>query len=94
MQAYPGQFINTGAFAEMMLVHESGCVPIRRDMPLDRACLIACGLSGHGLQQAPAIGRALSELIVHGSYQTLDLSRFGYQRILDNRPLAETGPIA
>jgi S-(hydroxymethyl)glutathione dehydrogenase / alcohol dehydrogenase len=40
-----GQFMNTGAFAEMMLVHESGCVPIRRDMPLDRACLIACGLS-------------------------------------------------
>jgi glycine/D-amino acid oxidase-like deaminating enzyme len=56
--------------------------------------LIACGLSGHGLQQAPAIGRALSELIVHGGYQTLDLSRFGYQRILDNEPLAETGPIA
>ena len=40
-----GQFMNTGSFAEMMLVHESGCVPIRRDMPLDRACLIACGLS-------------------------------------------------
>jgi S-(hydroxymethyl)glutathione dehydrogenase/alcohol dehydrogenase len=39
------QFMNTGSFAEMMLVHESGCVPIRRDMPLDRACLIACGLS-------------------------------------------------
>ncbi len=38
-------FMNTGSFAEMMLVHESGCVPIRRDMPMDRACLIACGLS-------------------------------------------------
>ena len=40
-----GQFMNTGSFAEMMLVHESGCVPIRRDMPFDRACLIACGVS-------------------------------------------------
>lgn len=56
--------------------------------------LIACGLSGHGLQHAPAIGRALTELISQGRYQTLDLSRFGYQRILDNEPLAETGPIA
>ena len=54
--------------------------------------LIACGLSGHGLQHAPAIGRALSELIVAGSYQTLDLSRFGYQRIVDNEPLFEVGP--
>jgi S-(hydroxymethyl)glutathione dehydrogenase/alcohol dehydrogenase len=40
-----GQFMGTGSFAEMMLVHESGCVPIRADMPLDRACLIACGVS-------------------------------------------------
>lgn len=39
------QFMSTGSFAEMMLVHESGCVPIRDDMPLDRACLIACGVS-------------------------------------------------
>ena len=54
--------------------------------------LVACGLSGHGLQQAPAIGRALCELIVHGAYQTLDLSRFGYQRILDNKPLRDRGP--
>ena len=56
--------------------------------------LIACGLSGHGLQQAPAIGRALAELITHGRYQTIDLVRFGYQRVLDGQPLAETGPIA
>ena len=55
---------------------------------------IACGLSGHGLQQAPAIGRALSELIVHGRYQTLDLTRFGYQRILDNKPLKDRGPLS
>ena len=56
--------------------------------------LIACGLSGHGLMQAPAIGRALKELIVDGGYQTLDLSRFGYQRVVDNQPLLDRGPLS
>ena len=34
-----------GAFAEQMLVHDSGVVPIRDDMPFDRACLIGCGVT-------------------------------------------------
>jgi glycine/D-amino acid oxidase-like deaminating enzyme len=55
--------------------------------------LVACGFSGHGLMHAPAVGRALAELIVHGRYQTLDLSRMGYQRVLDNEPYPETGII-
>ena len=55
--------------------------------------LVACGFSGHGLMHAPAVGRALSELVVHGRYQSLDLSRMGYQRVLDNAPYAETGII-
>lgn len=38
-------FMNIGAFAEMVLVHESGCVTMRRDMPFDRACLIGCGVT-------------------------------------------------
>ena len=62
-----GQFMNTGSFAEMMLVHESGCVPIRRDMPLDRACLIACGLStGFGAVTTTAKVRAGESVVVIG----------------------------
>ncbi|KLK94984.1 FAD-dependent oxidoreductase [Microvirga vignae] len=51
------------------------------------------GFSGHGLQQAPAVGRGLSELIVHGGYRTLDLSELGYERVLANRPLIERNVI-
>ncbi len=38
-------FMSMGAFAEQMLVHDSGVVPIRDDMPFDRACLIGCGVT-------------------------------------------------
>lgn len=55
--------------------------------------LFANGFSGHGLQHAPAVGRALAELIVHGRYRTLDLSRLGWQRVLDGTPLAEANVV-
>ena len=50
---------------------------------------ILAGFSGHGLQQSPAMGRATSELIVHGEYRTLNLRRFGYERILAGEPIVE-----
>lgn len=52
-------------------------------------CYFANGFSGHGMQQAPAVGRAISELITYGSYQSLDLSRLGWGRILANEPIIE-----
>jgi S-(hydroxymethyl)glutathione dehydrogenase/alcohol dehydrogenase len=38
------QFLNLSSFAEQMLIHENACVAIRKDMPLDRAALIGCGV--------------------------------------------------
>jgi FAD-dependent oxidoreductase domain-containing protein 1 len=44
--------------------------------------------------QAPAVGRGLSELLLHGRYQTLDLRRMGYQRIRDGARLSDEVPKA
>ena len=55
--------------------------------------LFANGFSGHGLQQSPAIGRALAELVTFGAYRTLDLDEFGWQRVLENRPLLEVNVV-
>ncbi|WEY42565.1 MULTISPECIES: FAD-binding oxidoreductase [Paraburkholderia] len=52
-------------------------------------CIFANGFSGHGLQQGPATGRGVSELILHGRYTTLDLSALGFARVLENRPFVE-----
>ncbi|EJN06732.1 FAD-binding oxidoreductase [Phyllobacterium sp. YR531] len=52
---------------------------------------VIAGCSGHGLQHAPAAGRAISELILTGRLEALDLTRLSYQRIVDNRPYAEKG---
>jgi FAD-dependent oxidoreductase domain-containing protein 1 len=52
---------------------------------------VVAGFSGHGLMHAPAAGRAIAELIVQGSYQTIDLTRLGYGRVADAAPYRERG---
>ena len=52
---------------------------------------VAAGFSGHGLMHAPAVGRALAELILEGGYRTLDLARMDYRRVQANAALREVG---
>ncbi|KAK4880220.1 hypothetical protein RN001_008366 [Aquatica leii] len=49
----------------------------------------ATGFSGHGIQQSPAVGRAIAEHIVDGRFQTLDLTRLGFDRLLLDKPMYE-----
>ena len=55
--------------------------------------IFANGFSGHGLQQGPAAGRGVAELITYGGYRTLDLSDVGYERIVEGRPFLEKAVI-
>jgi len=60
------------------------------EWPELKGLFLANGFSGHGLQQGPAVGRYLAELIT-GRTPTLDLSKFGPERILKRHPLSESG---
>ncbi|KAF6214497.1 hypothetical protein GE061_009240 [Apolygus lucorum] len=52
--------------------------------------LVVAGFSGHGIQQSPAVGRAVMEIIMDGEFRTIDLSRLGIERYLNNEPLYES----
>jgi glycine/D-amino acid oxidase-like deaminating enzyme len=53
----------------------------------------ANGFSGHGLQQAPAVGRAIAEHILHGQYRSLDLGPLGWARVGVSAPFPERAVI-
>lgn len=61
--------------------------------PEVRNFIFANGFSGHGLQQGPATGRGVSELIIYEEYRSLDLTEVGYERIVENRPFLEKAVI-
>ena len=79
----------TGHYEYNMLDH-NGIVGFHPEV---KNFMFANGFSGHGLQQSPAVGRAVSELIVHGAFQTLDLSPFSYERVPRNEPFLEEAVI-
>jgi len=63
--------------------------PVVGNHPYHRNFLLASGSVGHGAQFAPAIGRALTEMITGGDYKTVDLSPFTFDRVLDDEPIFE-----
>lgn len=79
----------TGHYEYNMLDH-NGIVGFH---PETSNFMFANGFSGHGLQQSPAVGRAVAELIVDGSFQTLDLTPFRYERIPAGEPFMEEAVI-
>jgi FAD-dependent oxidoreductase domain-containing protein 1 len=52
--------------------------------PVYNNFIFANGSSGHGLQHAAAIGRAITELVCYGSYNTINLKRFGFERVMND----------
>ncbi len=60
------------------------------EWPELKGLYLICGFSGHGLQQAPAAGRYIAELILKKP-PSLELGIFSPRRILEGKPLTETG---
>ncbi|MEP1765383.1 MAG: FAD-binding oxidoreductase [Sulfitobacter sp.] len=51
------------------------------------------GFSGHGLQQSPAMGRGIAEMIAYNEYRSLDLSAFDVNRAAEGTKFLETAVI-
>ncbi|XP_021929318.1 FAD-dependent oxidoreductase domain-containing protein 1-like isoform X2 [Zootermopsis nevadensis] len=50
---------------------------------------IATGFSGHGIQHSPAVGRSVMEMILDGDFETIDLKRMSFDRLITDTPLIE-----
>ena len=77
-------------YYEMNIIDHNGIVGPH---PALANVLFANGFSGHGLQQSPAVGRGMAELIVDGGYRTLDLTPLAFTRLLEGRRLVELNVI-
>lgn len=82
----------TGGWAGLYAENRFDGNAIIGEWPELKGFYLANGFSGHGLQQAPAVGRYLSELILDRR-PSLDLSVFSPKRILEDKPLSEQGLI-
>ncbi|XP_071501753.1 FAD-dependent oxidoreductase domain-containing protein 1-like [Diadema antillarum] len=51
--------------------------------------LMATGFSGHGIQQSPAVGQAISDLVFEGKFVEIDLTRMGFDRLVKRMPIRE-----
>jgi FAD-dependent oxidoreductase domain-containing protein 1 len=62
-------------------------------LPGWRNAFTACGFSGHGMQQAPAVGRGLARFVLQGDWGAVDLSALSVQRLAQERRLVEVNVI-
>ena len=67
--------------------------PVLGEHPLARRFFLANGFSGHGLMLAPAIGKALSELIRIGRPETVDVTCFAPDRFDRDAPVHDEAMI-
>jgi len=54
-------------------------------VPVVECLFVAAGFSGTGFKTAPAVGASMAELILRGASTTVDLTPFGFERILSGR---------
>jgi FAD-dependent oxidoreductase domain-containing protein 1 len=59
---------------------------------LEPGLWIACGFSGHGMQQAPAVGQAIAAQIAGGT-PWVDIAPLSPRRLARNEPLLERNVI-
>jgi len=57
--------------------------------PYHNNLYIATGFSGHGIQKAPAVGRAITELIFNNRYLSIDLTKLSFKRFLTSEVIKE-----
>ena len=57
--------------------------------PVEDGLYAACGFSGHGFMQSPAVGLAVAEELLHGTSE-LDLSPYRLERFRDEAVFPET----
>lgn len=73
-------------FYDYNTLDQNGCVGRH---PSYNNVYFATGFSGHGIQMAPGVGRAIMELILDGKYVSIDLQRFGLERFIYDQPIKE-----
>ena len=64
--------------------------PILGPAPGVPGFFLANGFSGHGVMHAPATGKILSDLILHGKTDLVDASLLGLSRFAEGRMIEET----
>lgn len=60
--------------------------PIVGESPIDNYWL-ACGFAGHGIQKSPLTGKILTDLIIKGKSDHIDIHHFSYDRFDENTDL-------